>query len=647
MKTNWVRYVARVRTGGKPPVWFVVALAVAVVLVAAISIVLFHRRAESARRSEVLVHRIAEAVDVEHELLYQSVAKGGIDQALDGEFRAIDAQLALLFGELTEVNRTAAATLSKEYDAYAETYVARYLGLIRAGRTIDALSAIEADQVYFNSFSELADETEQSVGSRANRLADQAVAGRVAFLALFLSVLGFSGIYGHQAQVRVRNAEALERSESRIRALLDATPDTMYRLSEDGTIRDYKVPEGSASCGDPTDFIGRSLREVMPTMGADCVVSAIGNTLQTGMMQCREYQIQGVDSTREFEARLVVSGPSEVVVLVRDVTDRKEVENALARERDLLHLLMSYVPDPIFFKDLSGRYLRINRADSILMGLAHPDEAVGKTDEDLTSPEVASARMADDQRIMKERAPVVDRIESIMGANGELRWFSTTKGPTFDAEGNVSGVVGVSRDVTERKLLEEKLAHHALHDALTGLPNRMLFSTQIEHAFLLSARTHDPLAVLFVDLDEFKVVNDSFGHACGDRLLVVIAERLRLCARAGDTVARIGGDEFIVLLENSNVQQAANAARRIQRRLADPVDLFGHSVMISASIGIAATSSSLANAEELLRGADLAMYEAKQLGRPQYATYSQDIQTRVIEPRKLAPELHRAIAGEE
>jgi diguanylate cyclase (GGDEF)-like protein/PAS domain S-box-containing protein len=177
-----------------------------------------------------------------------------------------------------------------------------------------------------------------------------------------------------------------------------------------------------------------------------------------------------------------------------------------------------------------------------------------------------------------------------------------------------NGVVLASRDVSARKQLEQQLAYQAFHDSLTGLPNRSLFADRLDHALVRRRRYNGSLALLYIDLDDFKAVNDSLGHAAGDQLLVALSGRLESCLRTGDTAARLSGDEFAILLEDTvDAVDASDVAERILEALREPFGLGGNEVFVRASIGIAASSSEL-GADELLRNADVALYSAKSNG---------------------------------
>ncbi len=212
------------------------------------------------------------------------------------------------------------------------------------------------------------------------------------------------------------------------------------------------------------------------------------------------------------------------------------------------------------------------------------------------------------------------------------------------ADPTVRGVVLNSRDVTERKALEHQLAHQAFHDGLTGLPNRALFHNRVAHALAKGERTGERVAVLFLDLDNFKAINDSFGHAVGDRVLLAAADRLRICVRPGDTVARFGGDEFAILIDDLSADADTSAlAARILEALRKPLELEGREVRLEASIGIAVAELGESRPEEMLRNADVAMYAAKGRGKGRCEMYEPRMHTAVVERLEAIADLRQAI----
>ena len=207
----------------------------------------------------------------------------------------------------------------------------------------------------------------------------------------------------------------------------------------------------------------------------------------------------------------------------------------------------------------------------------------------------------------------------------------------------VGGLVLTLRDVTERRAMEERLRHQAFHDGLTGLANRSLFEDRVSHALDRSRRSGAGVAVLFVDIDDFKTVNDSLGHAVGDQLLSEVAQRVALALRAGDTAARLGGDEFAVLLEAAGAGTASEVAERILAALAEPVVIEARALSVGASIGVACAAPAECDAAALLRGADIAMYAAKSSGKRRYAIFRDEMLAAVRERLDMREALREAL----
>jgi diguanylate cyclase (GGDEF)-like protein/PAS domain S-box-containing protein len=208
----------------------------------------------------------------------------------------------------------------------------------------------------------------------------------------------------------------------------------------------------------------------------------------------------------------------------------------------------------------------------------------------------------------------------------------------------VRGLVLNTRDVTDRKMLEDELAHQAFHDSLTGLSNRAVFRDRVDHALARSVRNDASLTVLLLDLDGFKTVNDSLGHDAGDDLLVAVGARIQACGRASDTVARLGGDEFAILLEDEGDESRATAvADRVLRELAAPFEVRGREVFVRASIGIAISTGVATNTDDLIRNADTAMYAAKAAGKGRYEFFQPVMHTRALLQFEVQADLQRAL----
>jgi len=228
--------------------------------------------------------------------------------------------------------------------------------------------------------------------------------------------------------------------------------------------------------------------------------------------------------------------------------------------------------------------------------------------------------------------------------DGALRHAETTVNNLLD-DPNVQGLVLNTRDITERKALEEQIRHQAFHDTLTNLANRALFRDRVEQALAEQQMRKEPIAVLFLDLDNFKTLNDSLGHSAGDQLLVAVAQRLKDCVRPTDTVARLGGDEFAILLKWTDLLDAMNQASRIIGALQVPFHMAGREIRFSASIGIAGSASGREQVEELLRNADVAMYSAKSSGKGRYEAFHPTMYAAVRERLDMEAEMREGIDG--
>ncbi|MGH8633524.1 MAG: putative bifunctional diguanylate cyclase/phosphodiesterase, partial [Burkholderiales bacterium] len=231
---------------------------------------------------------------------------------------------------------------------------------------------------------------------------------------------------------------------------------------------------------------------------------------------------------------------------------------------------------------------------------------------------------------------------------GNLRIISVSGRPIFDEQGCFQGYRGTGRDITEQKRAEEQIRHMAHYDALTELPNRMLLHDRIGQAIAQSQRDQEVLAILFIDLDRFKTVNDSLGHAVGDHLLKTVAGLLESCTRGSDTIARIGGDEFVVLLGGlKEPEDARHVAQKVLDALAEPVVVDGHELRITPSVGICAYPHDGEDVETLMRNADTAMYYAKQMGRNNYQFFTQAMNDAAQQRLVIENDLRHAVERNE
>ncbi|MDQ1490075.1 MAG: hypothetical protein QOJ23_2589 [Actinomycetota bacterium] len=325
-----------------------------------------------------------------------------------------------------------------------------------------------------------------------------------------------------------------------------------------------------------------------------------------------------------------------------------ERTKVLQQQEQQFRDLLETAPDGIVIVDGESRIVLVNRQTETLFGWSR-DQLIGQSVEILL-PERFRHRHA----LHRTSYSAADLELRPMGADLDL-YARRADGTEFPVEISLSPlrtdqgilVSAAVRDVSERKQAQLELARQAVHDALTGLPNRVLVAERLEQALARSARTGSEVAVLFIDLDRFKLINDGRGHDAGDKLLVTVADRLRLVVRAGDVVARFGGDEFVVMCEDQTAAfEAALVAERITEVLREPVVVDGQEIFLSASIGIAVADGT-GSPESLLRDADAAMYRAKDRGRARSEFFDATMRTEAIEHLETQNALHRAVERDE
>jgi diguanylate cyclase (GGDEF)-like protein/PAS domain S-box-containing protein len=331
------------------------------------------------------------------------------------------------------------------------------------------------------------------------------------------------------------------------------------------------------------------------------------------------------------------------LVILRELADRD-----FKTDQDLLNTFLEYMPDNVYFKDRNSRFLRINRAMANYFGLSDPAQALKKTDSDIFSSEHAGKALEDEQRIIETGEAMPGMEEKETWPDGHETWVLTTKVPLKDRRARIVGTMGISRDITDRKHAEMRIRYMALHDALTGLPNRTLLEDQLAQAIALAGRNLRRVAVFMLDLDRFKGVNDSFGHQVGDRLLEAVSVRLKSSLRESDIVARLGGDEFVICLPMVEPHQdIEQVARKVLRTLAGQFEIEGHDLRIGASIGICEYPAHGENPKELLQAADTAMYEAKKRGRGNCCSFTPELTDATRRWQKLEFDLQHALARSE
>ncbi len=328
-----------------------------------------------------------------------------------------------------------------------------------------------------------------------------------------------------------------------------------------------------------------------------------------------------------------------------DITKRARAEAGILEAEEKYRAIFENAVVGMFRATVEGRPVSVNLAMARMHGFDSPEELLEAISDVAQQLFVDPSRMAELHRAVVNGEGVCNAEVEIYRKDRSRKWILVNLQAERDLAGNVLFVNGTTEDITARKLAEERVQFLAYFDALTGLPNRALMHDRLEQALATARRRNETVAVLFLDLDRFKLINDSLGHAVGDRLLKEVAERLKGCTRDQDTVARISGDEFLILL--TDVDDASVVALRMMAALTSKFEIKGQSVSTSCSIGISLFPDHGDNGEMLIKYADQAMYCAKESGRKAFQFFSPDMNRRITERSNLEHDLRRALEREE
>lgn len=327
--------------------------------------------------------------------------------------------------------------------------------------------------------------------------------------------------------------------------------------------------------------------------------------------------------------------------------DLRAAKNSITEQLAFLETLINTIPSPIYFRDLDGVCQLCNTALEDFLGLPR-DRIIGRGMSDMMGEEYADFMGGTDAKVLETGLPIEMEIASRRPCDNSRRHMLFTKAPFRDTDGEIVGMVTVMSDTTERREAEAKLQHQAFHDDLTGLPNRALFMDRLGESLKhLKRDSEHRFAVLYLDLDRFKVINDSLGHDAGDEMLVEISSRLARCIRDIDTLARFGGDEFAILLDEiSGVRDALQVVERIIAEFKPPFFINGQELFLSSSIGVVPGAAQYESPVDIIRDADIAMYRSKTTGRGGYQLFDKEMHHRMVSTMELETEMRRALEEE-
>jgi diguanylate cyclase (GGDEF)-like protein/PAS domain S-box-containing protein len=455
---------------------------------------------------------------------------------------------------------------------------------------------------------------------------------------------------------RLQMAAALRESEQRLNEILNSLEDVVWSaLPVTGEYTYLNTTIESIYGYAREDFLKNPLLwlEAVHPEDRERVASVSQRLLATGRKDL-EYRIMRPSGDSRWirdRAHVIYDAqrnPVRIDGISTDITQRRLAEEALRKSEEQFRLTFALAPIGMAIATPEGQFLQVNQALCDALGYT-TSELLDLTFEAITHPDDHGQDRELFANLQSGDLPYIQVEKRYLAKNGRVVYTIHQMVLVRDSVGQPLHIIGQIVDITQRRRMEERLQHDALHDVLTGLPNRALFLDRLAQAIARGQR--DPerrFAVLFLDLDRFKVINDSLGHAMGDQLLVAIAQRLQDCLRPGDTVARLGGDEFTVLLDNLVSQSDATAiADRIHQVFQLPFYLSGYEIFTSVSIGITFNAPTTSQPDDLLRNADTAMYRAKAQGSAGHAIFTSTMHEQAMAQLQLENDLRRALERQE
>jgi diguanylate cyclase (GGDEF)-like protein/PAS domain S-box-containing protein len=444
-----------------------------------------------------------------------------------------------------------------------------------------------------------------------------------------------------------RTASEFNAMAEQMKATLDAIPDLLFDVGLDGHFYASHSPNPALLAAPEEKLIGKTVADMLPSHAAEIIMAALAEANLHGVSYGKQFELPLTAGKLWFELSASKKAGFDkenprFIVLSRDITERKRVESELRIAATAFE-----AQEGMLISDAAGEILRVNKSFTKITGYS-AEEVLGN------NPRILNSGLHDTDFYRE----MWDKISESGNWEGEI-WNRRKNGEVYPellaitavkrADGIISNYVATFSDISERKEAARKIEQLAFYDPLTGLPNRRMLVDRLTQALAVSSRNGQEGALLFLDLDHFKTINDTLGHHVGDMLLQQVAQRLSSCVREGDTVARLGGDEFVVMLEGlsadevSSAEQTEAVGEKMLATLSRPYQLAGNDYHNTSSIGAVLFSGHQQSVDVLLQQADIAMYQVKQSGRNNLRFFDPEMQHAISVRAELESELRKAL----
>jgi diguanylate cyclase (GGDEF)-like protein/PAS domain S-box-containing protein len=663
MKPSDTAPAPRIRRPGewrRPTWWLAILVALNIALGMAYSVIALRDQADQYREVDTLYTRISEQSSLLDGLAWRALGGGETDSGLAQDIAMVTDRVEDTLSDLdriaNETPLTELPSIRRLAHAHLEA-VEEQMQLLEIGRIEEARQVGEVRTA--PSLAQLRGSTETAslkfanLARRSSRIADLESVVMMG-LGAVLATLLFRRFVWARLSAESRAAEERATSEARFRAVAQSANDAVVSVDAHGDMVFWNEAAQRIFGYAEAEAMGNPVTMLVPERHRAACLAGLRRVEESGQTRVigKTLELEGRRKDgSEFPLELSLASwamgdQTFYTAMIRDITDRVRAQDALRDREARLRAIVENVPAIVYTAEAgpSGRWLYVSPQVELLLGFSpeewmadsglwfrqiHPDDQARVTLEEEGQWQKRALGGASEYRMLTR--------------DGRVVWVRDVGAVIADEDGQPLYWSGVLSDITDRKVLEEQLEHQAFHDTLTGLANRALFLDRVEHALARGTREGETVAVLFLDIDDFKTINDSLGHTSGDRVLVAVAGRLERLVRPGDTIARLGGDEFAILLEDASVEEAIRVVERIVDSFEEPIGEDRKRILVRSSFGIAVADDPHLDATDLLRNADVAMYAAKARGKGRVEVFQPDMHVAALKRLELEAELQRAI----